>query len=111
MSIRNAEEGRAKQQRQRAAKRDKEAEARPDTLHRAVIFLLRAAKENNPDLTEEATHHIDSLDAELAIPDKLVEIEKPSGKATAADEDDTETDEPKKDTAKAIRQSRRFQRS
>ena len=109
MSIRDAEQARQRQQTQREKKRSKEAEARPDALHRAVIFLLHAAKENNPDLADEAKHHISSLDSELANPEKLAEIEPAAPKAT---DDEPEAEEPPKpDTASKIRQSRRFQRS
>ena len=113
MSIRDVEKARQRQDNQRAARRSKEAEARPDALHRAVVFLLRAAKENNPDMTEEATHHIATLDAELANLDVVAEIEKPpaaepAANGTAADEKD---DKPKPNTAQAIRQSSRFRRN
>lgn len=111
MSIRDESKARQRQQDQRAARRSKEAEARPDTLHRAVVFLLRAATENNPDITEEAKHHITSLDAELANLEKVAEIEKPAAAAKTAVDSEDEAEAPKApDTAKAIRQSKRFQR-
>lgn len=78
MSIRNAEEGRQRQQDERAEKRRKEAEARPDAMHRAVRFLLNAAVENNPDIADEARHHLETLDTEMANPDKVAELDKPA---------------------------------
>lgn len=112
MSIRDAEEGRERQQKQRAARREKEATARPDVMHRAVIFLLKECKQNNPDVADEIAHHMKALDEELADGAAVNELEpEPS-----ADKEIAETDQSPsgttsaKDTADAVRTSKRFRR-
>jgi hypothetical protein len=112
MSIRNAEEGRERQEKQRAARREKEAHARPDVMHRAVIFLLKECMQNNPDVADEIRHHITALDEELADPDRVNELEP----ARPADKQIPETDQSPSgttsatDTADAVRTSKRFRR-
>lgn len=113
MSIREAEIARNRQQKQRAERRGKEAEARPDAVHRAVVFLIKAAKENNPDLTEEANYHLATLDQELANMEKVNEIEKPAAAGPArSDSDDEQAEVPKaRNTAAEIKTSKRFRRA
>lgn len=112
MSIRNAEEGRERQEKQRAARRDKEAHARPDVMHRAVIFLLKECRQNNPDVANEIDHHIKALDEELADPTAVKELEPEQ----PADKEMQETDQSPSgttsatDTADAVRTSKRFRR-
>ncbi len=107
MSIRDEEaieKNREAQQQQRAARRSKEAEARPVAMHRAVLFLLRAAKENNPDLAEEANHYISTLDAELADANKVAEMDNSAPAEASAPADK------KPNTAATLKRSKRFQR-
>lgn len=51
-----------------------EAQARPDSMHRAIHFLLHQAIVNNNDVGPEARHHLATLDREMADAQKLVEI-------------------------------------
>ncbi len=101
-------EARQKRDEQLEAQRSREAAARPDAFHRAVIFILKAIRENNPDFTEEVAHHIATLDSELAVPARLVEIEKPA--PAAKTESAAAAAPPAPDTAKILKQSRRFKR-
>lgn len=112
MSIKDDEAGRERQEAQAAERRRKEAEVRPDSLHRAVDFLLRQQALNNPDTVREARHHIETLDSELsegANPDSADPAADP-----LANPDDTQgpaADEAAApDTAAMLRTSRRFQR-
>lgn len=93
-------------------KRAKEKKARPDSMHRAVKFLLEQAVMNNRDIKVEAQHHLDTLDAELG---DTKEIAKPSGPvqmpAPAAAAAAPPPQEPAQDTAALLRQSRRFKRN
>jgi hypothetical protein len=115
MSIRSVDEGRKRQQSERTARRNREAEARPDSMHRAIVFLLRETMQNNPDCAEEARHYLAILDKELAVPDKVAEIEAPpvpaengnAGESGDAGENAEQKAAP--DTATAVRRSRRFQ--
>ncbi len=119
MSIRDAVTQNAELQQQRIdEKHSKEAEARPDPVHRAVHFLLQQIVLNNRDAKREADYHMRQLDEELAVPEKLDEI--------PADPDPTVTatqaaapDEPPKpktrtastNTAETLKTSRRFRRT
>lgn len=72
MSIRDAAE---QQEQQTEARHEKEAAARPDLLHRAVIFLLKEVKQNNPDAGRECEHYKQLLDAELGNPELIAVTE------------------------------------
>ena len=124
MSIQNAETAREKQEQRIAEKHTKEADARPDPMHRAVHFLLLQAKANNRDCAREANYHIQSLDETLGEPQKLEEvgeaIPEPNPVATAAEsaaEDTTAAQQSRAaatrppNTAKALRTSSRFKRT
>lgn len=64
MTIHNAAaEGRERQEKDRQATADREAKARPDPMHRALVFLLRQAELTNRDVKREARQHIADLDA------------------------------------------------
>jgi hypothetical protein len=58
------EKGRLVQAEQVNTRRQAEAEARPDTMHRAIRFLLHQATINNHDIKGEADHYLALLDAE-----------------------------------------------
>lgn len=115
MSIRDDNKTELAAQTQRALiaeRRLKEAGARPDTLHRAVVFLLKEIAVNNRDLKVEATYFIETLDKEKANPEKLAEVETP-----AVDQLDPAADpqpEPVKENAIAMaakaKRSKRFDR-
>src|SRR6266702_5927798 len=94
-----AEANRKKQHAQREERRTKEAQFRPDVLHRAVHFLLTQQAVNMPDTTEEAQHHMGALDAELATRDEPADPGPGDDAAGPADP-----------PAPAARQSRRFER-
>lgn len=66
MSISDAEANRQRQDAEIAEKHSKEAEARPDAVHRALHFLLTQTMQNNPDTTREAKFHMETLDRELS---------------------------------------------
>jgi hypothetical protein len=122
MSIRDAAEtNREKQEARTAERHTKEADARPDAMHRAVHFLLIQAKANNRDCTREANHHIATLDAEYGEPQKLDEVGEalpeanPVATAAEAAEPIPAAAAPARrnaptDTAKALRTSKRFRR-
>ena len=90
-------------------KRHKEKKARPDSMHRAVKFLLEQAVLNNRDIKVEAQEHLDTLDAELGDPKEISKpagpVEIPAAASAAAPV------EPAQDTAALLRASRRFKRS
>lgn len=112
MSIRDAEAGRKRQQAERASRRSKEAEARPDAVHRALIFLLKETKQNNPDASEEANHFIQLLDAELAAsPEKVKALESPAPVEAEPDAEGNPDEAEKPNTAATVKRSRRFSRS
>lgn len=117
MSIRDAEKNRIRQERQIAEKKLQEAEARPDVMHRALVFLLKEQAKNNRDTTGETRYYINALDSQLANPEKLAELEAPPVPAVIppatqeAEEDNPASAQP--NTAEALRgapprQSRRF---
>lgn len=119
MSIRDIEGGRRRQKKALDARQRKEAKARPDALHRAVIFLLREIKQNNRDTAPEVDHHIATLDKELGEPELIAELEAPPAAAAAApiapepetDEAPPEEQPAPPDTAAVLRQSTRFKRT
>jgi hypothetical protein len=113
MSIKDAEEAKERQEQQRAERRGKEAQARPDPVHRAIVFLLRECMQNNPDAAVEAKHHLATLDKEFANPEKVLEIEHPPAPDPAATAGTAVNNPPAAapDTAAAIRQSKRFKRN
>lgn len=89
----------------------KEAQARPDAVHRALIFLLKETRQNNPDQAREIEHHINTLDAELAPgrnPAATADEPDPTAAASGTTEPADETKAP--DTAAALKTSKRFQR-
>ena len=61
MSIADVEVNRERQQKILADRRSKEAKARPDAIHRAVLFLLKETAQNNPD----AKHEVEFLAREV----------------------------------------------
>lgn len=101
-------------QKKKATKEAKGMKARPDAMHRAVIFLLDQAKMNNRDITVEANQHIDTLDEELGNPKELAELKKPAKPGPAIVETPATaapaTEETPQDTAGLLRQSSRFTR-
>jgi hypothetical protein len=68
MSIRNDPAAALKQTEKIEERHQAEAEVRPDAQHRALIFLLKQAMQNNRDCSREAKFHIRELDA-LLCPD------------------------------------------
>jgi len=107
-----------KQQAAIKAQRKLEAEARPDPIHRAVIFLLRQAMQNNRDCRNEAQDYIEVLDSSFAEPEKLAEIENPPAapqlpaeNSTAGQDGESSTAaEPAAEAPPVVKQSRRFRR-
>lgn len=65
MSIQDAEVNRQKQESKIAARRNREAEARPDAVHRALIFILKEVAQNNPDSKVEADFYVSELDQQM----------------------------------------------
>jgi hypothetical protein len=104
MSIKNADD-RERQERQIAGRRSKEAQARPDAVHRAVHFLLQQTALNNRDTTPEVNYHIETLDRELANPEALEEVNQIPAAVSA------EEPPPAPAPAAPIKVSRRFRRS
>lgn len=93
-------------------KRDQEKKARPDALHRAVIFLLEQAKMNNRDFGPEADHHMKTLDNLLGDKTELqlaAKSDTPAKAETPSAAPDAPQDEPP-NTAALLRQSSRFRR-
>jgi hypothetical protein len=108
MAIRDA----AQQARDRAidAAMTKEAETRPEPLHRAVRFLLQEAIQNNRDCRPAAEHHLRILDKEYGDTEKLAELE-PSPKPVAVPAAETApAAENENQPRPPVRPSRRFQR-
>jgi hypothetical protein len=92
-----------------AQRRSKEAEARPDAMHRAVHFLLHQAMLNNNDIAPEARHHLATLDREMADSQKLVEIgEKPETESDAPAASPADSAPAAASPVVVPRQSRRF---
>lgn len=119
MSIREKDEAvnAERQQQQIDELHSKEAEARPDAVHRAVVFLLDQCKLNNRDASREANYHLRTLDEKLAIPEKLEEIEGlelPDPVETAKTAAEPTPARTRKrgaaDTAALLKTSKRFQR-
>jgi hypothetical protein len=100
MSIRNPEK-----------KRAQEKKKRPDSMHRAVKFLLEQAKQNNRDITVEADHHLSTLDDELGNKKEIGPVVMPTAAAAATAPAPPAPAEPAQDTAALLRQSRRFRRN
>jgi hypothetical protein len=114
MSIREtaAEEARQRQNQQIEARHSKEAEARPDAMHRAVVFCLRQIALNNRDASREVAHHIETLDKELGNPEKVAQLEPaPAGTPATASEGQQPATADAAPPANTIKTSRRFQRS
>lgn len=82
MSIRNTRATANAQRHQQAIdqQHEKEAEVRPDPIHRAVVFLLSQAALNNPDFAREAKYHLDLLDQKYspATPEQRQAVDKGS---------------------------------
>lgn len=91
-------------------KRAREKKARPDAMHRAVRFLLEQAKMNNRDITLEADHHMETLDAELGNKKELqatpIKPEVEAAAAPAAEQHEQDAEE----VPGQVRQSSRFRR-
>jgi len=91
------------------ARHAKEAAARPNLLHRAVVFLLRETAANNRDTKREADYYIESLDKELADADALQAAE--ASAAEAANVPPNNAGEANQfDTARTVGQSSRFRK-
>jgi hypothetical protein len=109
MSIKDkAEEARQNQQERIAERRSKEAQARPQTIHRAVVYLLRQMAINNRDTRQEANYLITALDNELADAQKVAEIETPPPAVNTSAAGDA-PDPP--NVAKLLKASKRFKRT
>ncbi len=91
----NSDEGKAKvagkkQQAQRAEQRAKEAEIRPEALHRAIHFLLQQQMINMPDTTEDARYHMAVLDSQLSADAKTAAADIAETTERPPEEDDPE---------------------
>lgn len=100
------EEGRDRQENERAARRRREADIRPDPVHRALLFLLKEVMQNNPDASVEAKYHLATLDEEFVDKAKLTELEEDEPAKI-----DPGTGEPAANPTHPIKQSRRFRRT
>ena len=111
-----AENDKARQEESRRAIEDKQAAARPDAMHRAIIFLLKEAKLMNRDATREADRHITALDDALGTdPAKVEEAEAAASATVAPIPTKTNTSGPAQPpatpTADGLRTSQRFKRN
>lgn len=109
MSIKNAAaEAAQRQQEQIDAQHQRERQARPNAMHRAVVFLLRQASLNNRDSKREADHHIATLDNAMADKEALETVEAPSPANAAPLPVNDAPPPPAANTAAAAKKSRRF---
>jgi len=78
MSIKTtaAEINRAKQQARIDEKHQREAEARPEPMHRAVHFLLQQAIQHDRDCTKEAEFHLKTLDEAFGQKEQIAQLER-----------------------------------
>lgn len=115
MSIRNdSEKNRKKLESQRDERRHKEAEARPESMHRAVHFILNQIIENNRDARPEAEYLMRTLDEEFGNPEVLNKpavIEQPQQEEAEETASGAPDSSPTAIAAQVRRQSSRFRRS
>lgn len=118
MSIQDrAQEARQRQEAERQELARKESKARPDPMHRAMVFVLKQAALMNRDAAREAHQHIAALDAapELeADPAAIAEVEAPQIPG-ANPPQPTNTSgsqsEPATPTAQTLKTSKRFRKN